>query len=62
MSYANNAYKCFNENLQAFGDATTQPEKYNLYNGLSNLARAMKEMQDEMDRLRREVDYLRRAA
>ncbi len=60
MSHANNALKCFSENLQAFGNATTQPEKYNLYNGLSNLALAIKEMQDEIERLRREINYLRR--
>ena len=59
MSHANNALKCFDENLKMFGHAQSQPEKYNLYNGLGNLARSMKEMQAEIHSLRQEVNYLR---
>lgn len=57
--HANSAIKCFNENRVHFGNARTQPEKFNLYNGLSSLAKAVKELQDEVDKLRREVAGLR---
>lgn len=60
MSNASNAQKCFDENLKLFVNAQTQPEKYNLYNGLSNIAASIAEMQNEINRLRREVDDLRR--
>ena len=35
---AQNAKKCFEEIINLFSDPQTQPEKYNLYNGLYNLA------------------------
>jgi len=60
MSNASNAKKCFAENLKLFGNAQTQPEKYNLYNGLANLSDSIEEMQNEIHRLRQEVDSLRR--
>lgn len=59
MSGANNAFKCFHENLQLFGNAHANPEKYNLYNGLANLAEAVKELQAEVKQLRQEVHSLR---
>ncbi|GAB4512214.1 MAG: hypothetical protein Tsb0026_16000 [Sulfuricaulis sp.] len=60
MYNANIAFKCFQENLQLFGNVQTQPEKYNLYNGLSNLAKAVSDLKSEVDRLRQDIDYLRR--
>ena len=59
MSF-NAAKKCFSENVQLFGNAQTQPEKFNHYNGLYNMAEALQSLQDEVQRLRREVDDLRR--
>ena len=59
MSSSQNALKCFNENIRLFGDARTEPEKFNLYNGLANLALAIKEMQTEIASLRQEVNRLR---
>ena len=59
MSGANNAFNCFHENLQLFGNAHASPEKYNLYNGLANLAEAIKELQSEVQQLRQEVHSLR---
>ncbi|WP_024461027.1 hypothetical protein [Marinimicrobium sp. LS-A18] len=53
------AKKCFGENIQLFGDPQAQPEKFNHYNGLYNMAEAMYALQDEVHRLRREVDDLK---
>jgi polyhydroxyalkanoate synthesis regulator phasin len=54
------AKKCFGENVQLFGNAQTQPEKFNHYNGLYNMAEALQALQSEVHRLRQEVDDLRR--
>jgi hypothetical protein len=54
------AIKCFNENIQLFGDARQQPENFNLYNGLSNLSQAVQSLQHEVHRLRSEVEELKR--
>lgn len=35
------AGKCFQENINLFSDPKNQPEKYNLYGGLLNLAWGM---------------------
>ncbi len=43
---AHDAVKQFSENLELFGgDAIGQPEKYNFYAGLLNLARSMEEIE-----------------
>jgi hypothetical protein len=55
------ALKCFEENIRLFGQVQTQPEKYNLYNGLANLAHGLIQMQGEIANLRQEVDLIRRA-
>ena len=39
------AKKCFEENLLLFGDAKSEPEKYNLYKGLAHLANAIEDLQ-----------------
>ncbi|OFW61995.1 MAG: hypothetical protein A2133_05105 [Actinobacteria bacterium RBG_16_64_13] len=54
------ALKCFRENLRDFGDARTQPENYNLYNGLANLAEAIGALQVQVLALSQEVQELRR--
>lgn len=55
------ALKCFEENIRLFGQAQTQPEKYNLYNGLANLAHGLIQMQDEIVKSQQEIGQLRRA-
>ena len=40
--------KCFMENLQLFADAKTNPEKFNLYNGLLGIS-------DQIDDLERRI-------
>jgi hypothetical protein len=54
------AIKCFEENLRLFGDSRTQPEKFNLYNGLAQLSKAVQSMEVELHRVRSEVESLRR--
>jgi hypothetical protein len=52
------AKKCFEENLRNFGDALTNPEKYNLYNGLSNLATAIAELRQKVSSIDSAVDRI----
>ena len=59
MSDAQNALKCFQENLRLFADARTEPEKFNLYNGLANVAIALGNLQSEVHQLKQEVQRLR---
>jgi hypothetical protein len=54
------ARRCFGENIQLFADARAQPEKFNLYNGLSQMAQALQDLEQEVQRLRREVADLQR--
>ncbi len=48
------ARDCFVENMRICGDPTTNPEKFNLYNGLANLAEAMMEIKTELDKMKGE--------
>jgi len=50
-----NAKKQFAENLRLFGNSTTQPEKFNLYAGLMNLADAISNIESEIENLKREI-------
>ena len=50
---------CFAENLQLFGNVTAQPEKFNLYTGLTQMAVALEQMQGELNALRQEIAILR---
>ena len=59
MSNSQNAFKCFDENIRLFAKAATHPEKYNLYNGLANIAKAIQELESEVARLRTEIVRLR---
>lgn len=49
MQHTETARACFAENIRLFGNAKTQPEKFNLYNGLLNLADAIKKLEDRLD-------------
>jgi hypothetical protein len=42
------AKACFNENIQLFADFQQQPEKFNFYNGLFNLAVAISEIENRL--------------
>lgn len=58
MSFGDN---CFAENLQMFGlPAETQPEKYNLYNGLRNMATDMYNMESKMNNMENELQEIKR--
>jgi hypothetical protein len=47
----NIAKNCFEENLKLFADARSQPEKYNLYTGLYNLAKELETITHRLDNL-----------
>lgn len=42
------AKKCFVENIRLFANAQTEPEKFNLYNGLAALADALADIQQQV--------------
>ena len=50
----------FMENVRLFANAQEQPEKYNLYMGLANLAQDVQALRSEVARLTREVNRLNR--
>lgn len=56
--YFCNAEKQFDENLRIFGNAKSEPEKYNLYAGLSNLAKGLKNLQSQIEDLQRRLNDL----
>ena len=45
------AKRQFDENLRLFGNPKTEPEKFNLYSGLSNLAQGLMENEDRVSRV-----------
>ncbi len=49
----------FDENRNLFGDPRTEPEKFNLYNGLASMAEAVSELQMQVQSLSQEVQMLR---
>lgn len=59
--YFDNAKKQFAENLQLFGDPHSEPEKYNLYSGMLNIAKGLNDMEHRLSQLEREVMTLRQA-
>jgi len=59
MSF-DNAKKCFVENINLFGNAQMEPEKFNLYNGLFNMAESLQRLEQEVHQLRNEVADLSR--
>jgi len=50
MSF-HNASRQFGENLRLFSDPQKEPEKYNLYAGLKNLADGLEDLEDSVRRL-----------
>lgn len=58
---ASDAQKCFLENRDLFGNSKTQPEKYNLYNGLANLADAVIALERKIKNIEDDVHKIKRA-
>jgi hypothetical protein len=48
-----NAEKQFAENLRLFGNANREPEKFNLYAGLINLAKGLQSLGAEIAEIKR---------
>ena len=55
MSKATDAKSCFIENRNLFGNAKSQPENFNLYNGLALLAEAVEKLQNDIDAAKRSL-------
>lgn len=55
MSVTSDAKRMFVENLNAFGDKETQPEKYNLYLGLIYLVASVEQIQQELEEIKRMI-------
>jgi len=60
MSYIQSAINCFEENLRLFGNSQTDPENYNLYNGLTEMARAIQYIDREVSEIKLTVDRILR--
>ncbi len=52
------AMKCFDENRNLFGNAQTEAEKFNLYQGLSALAEGVLQLQQQIAALQQQVARL----
>lgn len=55
MTIASDAKRMFVQNLNAFGDEKTQPEKYNLYLGLIYMVAAMEQIQQDLEEIKQQV-------
>jgi len=53
------AIKCFDENIKLYGNPITDPEKYNLYNGLASLSEAISELQNQIGILQNMINVMR---
>jgi len=60
MTSTRTAIKAFDENRQLFGNPSRDPEKYNLYTGLSVLAEGIVALESKVSRLEYEIQQLRR--
>jgi hypothetical protein len=47
------AKRQFDENKQLFGNPKSQPEKFNLYGGLSNLVEALQNIENDLYEVKR---------
>lgn len=56
------AMKCFDENLKLFVNAQTDPEKFNLYQGLSALAEGVLQLQQQVAALQQELARQRQSS
>ncbi len=53
------ASECFNENRNNFSDFQDTPEKFNLYNGLENMALMIETLLAKVENLENQVHSLR---
>lgn len=54
------AIDCFAENIRLFAPhPPSEPEKFNLYNGLVNLALAIQKMEMEINNIERDLHFIR---
>lgn len=51
------AIKCFDENLRS-ADPHQQPEKYNLYQGLSSVVEALDQIEQQIQKLNQQIQFL----
>lgn len=59
MSKSTYAKNCFIENREMFGDKHSQPEKFNLYNGLALLAEVIEELENDVKNIKVTVQRLK---
>jgi hypothetical protein len=52
------AINCFNENIKLYSNTQTDPATYNLYTGLYQIALAIKQLESEIDAVKRTVDRI----
>jgi hypothetical protein len=52
-NHAYNAIRCFEENIRRVGNVKSRPESYYLFKGLINLAKALEELADDVEKIRR---------
>ncbi len=50
------AINCLDENIRLYGNPRVDPEKYNLYNGLSEMARAIQRLDNEVEVIKNTVN------
>jgi hypothetical protein len=55
MTIASDAKRVFVENLNAFADPKTQPEKYNLYLGLIYMVAAVEQIQQDLEQIKEQL-------
>lgn len=54
----NTAKKCFAENIQLFAHAQTEPEKFNLYNGLHNATDAIEQLERRLLAIEQNIEHI----
>jgi len=50
------AINCLDENIRLYGNPRVDQEKYNLYNGLSEMARAIQRLDNEVEVIKNTVN------
>ena len=54
-----NAEQQFNENFKIFCNPQSQPEKYNLYAGLGNLAKGLQYLEEEIRIIKQKLENIK---
>lgn len=53
------AKRMFQENLNRFVNPHAEPEKYNLYIGLENLASGLEDLEDKINELQEQIRFIK---